>query len=128
MIRRSPLKRSIKPIPRRRSKPRRGPANIPPEQWRNAGYRLWLRENCLCVAGLATGSETCSAFAISDPAHTQNNGRGSKGPDASCAPLCRKHHREYDAGREAFEEKYGVDMKHEAAVHWAVYQLAKECV
>jgi hypothetical protein len=50
-----------------------------------------------------------------EAAHTQNNGMGSKGPDSSCAPLCRKHHREYDSGREAFEAKYGIDMKQLAA-------------
>ena len=55
---------------------------------------------------------------LSDPSHTVNNGMSSKGPDSSCVPLCRKHHREYDAGRKAFEAKYAVDMKALAAEHW----------
>jgi hypothetical protein len=46
----------------------------------------------------------------------------SKGPDSSCVPLCRKHHDEYDAGRKAFEKKYGVSMKALAAEHYARYQ------
>lgn len=56
-----------------------------------------------------------------DTAHTQNNGTSSKGPDSSCAPLCRTHHREYDAGRKAFEKKYGVDMKAVAAAWHKLY-------
>ena len=60
---------------------------------------------------------------IIDPAHTQNNGGSSKGPDSSCAPLCRAHHMEYDNGREAFEEKYGIDMAREAAIHWEIFTL-----
>ena len=58
----------------------------------------------------------------SDPAHTENNGMRSKGPDSSCAPLCRKHHREYDAGRKAFETKYEIDMKTTAAKYWKRYE------
>jgi hypothetical protein len=61
-----------------------------------------------------------------DPAHTANNGMGSKGPDSSCAPLCRVHHREYDAGRAAFEEKYGLDMAKEAAAHFRLYRLTEK--
>lgn len=63
-----------------------------------------------------------SAFARIDPAHTENNGMSSKGPDSSCVPLCRSHHLEYDSGREAFESKYGIDMKAIAAAYWERYQ------
>ncbi len=104
-----------KPIPSKRAKPRRGPMRDPK-------YRRWLR-NELCVVGMACGSETCSSFIRQfDAAHTQNNGMRSKGPDSSCAPLCRKHHAEYDAGRAAFENKYGVDMKAIAAEHYKRFQ------
>ena len=44
-------------------------------------------------------------FYSTDPAHTQGNGMSSKGPDSSCVPLCRKHHRDFDSGRKAFEKK-----------------------
>lgn len=64
----------------------------------------------------------CSLFAEIHAAHTKNNGMGSKGPDLSCAPLCPKHHREYDAGRKAFEKKYGVDMQAIAAELWKHYE------
>lgn len=108
MIQRSPVKRSTKPIPRRRVKPRRGPLRVP-------AYRKFLRDRRCCV---------CPAVGC-DPAHTANNGMRSKGPDSSCAPLCRDHHREFDAGRKAFEEKYGIDMKVAAAAHWLLYRIAE---
>lgn len=99
------------PIKRRRTKPRRGPM-------RCKAYRDWLKWH-VCVANVMhrlsdypTGGLNC------DPAHTQNNGMSSKGPDSSCAPLCRRHHREYDAGRKSFEAKYSVDMSALAAAHW----------
>jgi hypothetical protein len=59
---------------------------------------------------------------IIDPAHTANNGMSSKGPDSSCAPLCRRHHREYDAGRAAFEAAYAIDMAALAVQWWADWQ------
>ena len=104
------LKRT--PIKKRRSKPRRGPL-------RDKGYRDWLRGRFICMAD-RNGWRDCSG--VMDPAHTENNGMGSKGPDSSCVPLCRTHHREYDAGRKAFEKKYKVNMKLIAAQKWAEYQ------
>lgn len=101
MLKRTPLKRSSKPIPKRRAKPRRGPLRCPE-------YRAWLRQRyCLL----------CSSVQ-SDAAHTENNGTGSKGPDSSCVPLCRTHHQEYDAGRKAFEKRYSLTMKTEARFYW----------
>jgi len=103
-MKRTPLKRSTKPIPRRRAKPRRGPLRCP-------AYRQWLKDRRCSV---------CPATP-SDPAHTANNGTGSKGPDSSCAPLCRVHHREYDAGRKKFEAKYGIEMRTVAGAFWFVF-------
>lgn len=57
-----------------------------------------------------------------DPAHTENNGMNSKGPDSVCGPLCRLHHNEYDADREGFKKKYGISMQQVAAACWARYQ------
>jgi hypothetical protein len=34
----------------------------------------------------------------------------SKGSDFTCVPLTRAEHDEYDAGRDAFEKRYGVSM------------------
>ena len=113
-----------KPVRKKRSKPRRGP-------WRSAEYRQWLHgqfcavlvetEDQLVRRGEPLGSTNCDCAItdLIDPAHTENNGMSSKGPDSSCVPLCREHHREYDAGREAFEKKYGVDMKALAAEYYA---------
>lgn len=116
-IARSPLARSVKPLKQKRSKPRRGPSRCQP-------YKDWLRDECRCVAcktkvGILETKDWL--YRIIDPAHTENNGMRSKGPDSSCAPLCREHHNRYDAGRDAFEEKYGLDMKAEGAAHWKIW-------
>lgn len=117
IMRRSYLRRQTKPIPKRRAKPRRGPLRAP-------GYRAWLRTELCVIANNEfhvcwPGQRQC------DPAHTENNGMRSKGTDSSCAPLCRLAHQEYDAGRVAFEEKYGIDMKLSAAAHWILFRLER---
>lgn len=113
---RTPLKRSVVRIKAKRSKARRGPL-------RSRAYRNWLKDRgCVACDSWFLFREDCRLI---DPAHTANNGTGSKGPDNSCAPLCRSHHREYDAGRKAFELKYAIDMKREAAAHWTAWQSAK---
>lgn len=122
--RRSPLRRSQKRIQTRRRVPRRGPATIPPEEWRNAAYRRFLAQNGRCVVCWQSpdpGSGPDPFNLLIDPCHTENNGTSSKGRDSSCVPLCRVHHQEYDSGRVAFEERYEVDMKREAAVWWGKF-------
>lgn len=105
-MKRTPVKK------RRTGKPRRGPM-------RSKAYREWCAQQ-YCAIGWLCGSETCSAFMFrADAAHTKNNGMSSKGPDSSCVPLCRKHHRKYDASRAAFEVKYDVDMKKLAEEYYA---------
>lgn len=94
----------------RRRGQRRGPERDP-------DYMAWLSQENSCLI--------CKVD-CPDPAHTINNGMRSKGPDSSCVPLCRTHHAEYDSGRAAFETKYGVSMKAEAAAHFAVYVIARE--
>lgn len=83
---------------------------------RDKGYRNFLHD-VPCSVCWSQQSEAC---------HTQNNGMGSKGPDSSCAPLCHKHHMEYDSGRKAFEAGYGVDMKAIAAIWWQRYLQKKK--
>lgn len=118
----SGLKRS--PVCKKRRKARRGPMREPK-------YRHWLKtEWCVIIRRRdvsmvdACNNVGCLPY-LSDPAHTENNGTSSKGPDSSCVPLCRKHHREYDAGREAFEKKYGVHMPKIAAEHYARYKAER---
>lgn len=82
------------PAPRApRRRPRRGPT-------RNWKYRAWIRTLPSVVSG-RPGCEAC---------HTVNNGMSSKGSCYTCVPLTPEEHREYDAGREAFEQKYGISM------------------
>ena len=67
-------------------------------------------------------------YRIIDPAHTasKRDGQGGmalKGPDSSCAPLCRVHHDEFDAGRYEFQMKYAVDMPREAELHFRAFEV-----
>ena len=104
-----------------RAKPRRGPE-------RDQEYKDWLKTR-LCVVCAKVPRTVYGAdvrdwrHMVIDPAHTKNNGMCSKGPDSSCAPLCRAHHNEYDAGRDAFEKKYEVDMQIEAKAHYALFKI-----
>jgi hypothetical protein len=86
---------------------------------RSPAYRLWLRSFGYCEACRQSGLLARDPFTrIIDPCHTANNGLSSKGPDNSCAPLCRVHHREFDRGRTAFQAAYGIDMPALAAIWW----------
>lgn len=132
MERRARLKRH-KPIARRtpiakkRAKPRRVSV------LRDPAYRAWLRER-VCVACRSefrhAEPETFPAarlLRIIDPAHTENNGRSSKGPDSSCIPLCRTHHRQqHNIGWPAFENHYGIDRARESAALYLAYTIWKE--
>jgi hypothetical protein len=119
---RKPMKPATKRINPNRSEQRRGPA-------RDRGYMDWLKENCNC----AVCRRGPNRFECIDPAHTQNNGSSSKGPDSSCIPLCRMHHLELDGAlstrvtsRSAFEAKYGMSLEETAKAHYAAYLLLKE--
>ena len=127
MIFRSPV--------RKRRKPRRGPADIPAECWRNPEYRRYLREEGRDVVSVKLG--LFAPMGECDPCHTGNGGMRQKGPDSGCAPLNRLHHDEYDGkaplpnradgtprerNHAAFEEFYGVDMATEAARLWAKFR------
>jgi hypothetical protein len=127
--RRNPLKRSTKRIPTRRAKPRRGPLSIPPEEWRNPAYRQFLREEGRCVACPSADYTMLRKYLTvqCDPAHGPPNGKGSKGPDAGCIPLCRAHHEEqHQMGWPAFEAQYGFNREREAAAWWKAFQIWKE--
>lgn len=46
----------------------------------------------------------------SDNAHTENGGKGRKGPFTSIVPLCRNHHRRYDEHRAPFDQSAARDV------------------
>lgn len=110
-MKRSPVRK------KRPGPPRRGPAGIDPERWRNPGYLKFLREEGVC--------EACwpRTFLPCDPCHGPANGMASKGPDAEAVPLDRVHHEmQHKLGWPAFEELYGFSREKEAAKWWARYQ------
>jgi hypothetical protein len=124
-----PMKRSrINP---KREEPRREPM-------RDRAYMEWLCDrSCVACRELKAHRLPIPSFwtQIVDPAHTVNNGRGSKGPDSSCIPLCRFHHDEMDGRlstaittKSAFAAKYGLDLEHEAATHYATFLIWKESI
>lgn len=141
------LKRS--PIRKRRpGKPRRGPAGVPPEEWRNPKYLRFLREQGKCLPCERRGitedflidvATTCSNRGVAllaerrllyrhhiDPMHGPPNGRGQKGPDAGAIPGCRYHHDEQTnmpGGWPAFEEKYSFSRAKEAEAHYALFKM-----
>lgn len=114
------LQRHTRIPARRKGGPRRGPAGIPPEQWRNPAYLAFLREEgTCCVPGC--GLKHC------DPAHGPVNGRGSKGPDAEAIPLCRRHHEiQTRLGWAAFEREFEIDRAHWAASYWVAFLVWRE--
>lgn len=132
MIRRSPLKRSTKPIRKRRpGPPRRGPADIPPEEWRNPEYLDFLREEGVCdVCRSFRCDGNCRAGFLEgfcDPMHGPPNGGSQKGPDTGAIPGCRRHHDEQTKiGWAAFEVKYGFSREERAAEWYRKFQLQQE--
>lgn len=125
---------------RQRGKPvlakiRRGPV-------RSIAYREWLRDRkcVICLSLQQFYTERIVTGGTSQACHTENNGMGSKGPDSGCVPMCggvgtADHHGQYDGrtrlpngdfGKKAFEAYYRVDLKAEAAAHWAVWQFEQE--
>lgn len=124
--RRTPLKRSTKPIPKRRAKPRRGPL-------RDKGYLQFLRDEGVCYACKIRRMYFALMGLIRpmirevEPAHGPVNGIGSKGPDNEAIPLCRQHHLEqHKLGWPAFQKSYYLDRAKEAAVWYKAYQIYKE--
>lgn len=126
-------RRVPKPIKSVRANPRKGPMRDP-------GYRKYVRISpCIvCSNGCGEchhinpwpecclGRGECVGVPV-DAAHTENNGMGSKGPDSSCVPLCRKHHQEqHKIGIDAFNKKYGINLKEIAAEHYSRYLSEKE--
>jgi hypothetical protein len=114
-MKRSALKRSQKPIPKKRSKPRRGPM-------RDAGYLRWLHEkNCAAFVPII-----CQLFRR-ESSHGPVNGMSQKGPDSGAILLCGHHHREqHRIGWPAFEAKYGFSRAEKAAGLYAEYLKWRE--
>jgi hypothetical protein len=115
------------PVKRRRETPRRVAVLRDPD------YLAYLRER-FCV--VCVREQEHAAYwkrlsqpipVLSDAAHTEVNGTGSKGADSSCIPLCRKHHRQlHNIGMTDFQLKYEIDLEREAEAHYAMYLTSRQ--
>lgn len=124
-MKRSPLRK------RRLGPPRRGPANIPANEWRNPKYLRFLRERgycsacfpwCLTIADPSQSPRVNRALEQCDPAHGPVNGMGSKGPDSGAIPLCRGHHDDqHHVGWQRFQALYRFSREEVAAAWWKAY-------
>jgi len=106
-----------RPLRRARTRPRRGPADIPPELWRDRSYLTWLRLVGRCIVCGASGC---------DPMHGPPAGMRQKAPDAGpegCVPGCRPHHDEQTrVGWPAFERKHRISRRRLARKWWKRFQ------
>ncbi len=118
-MRRDPYATIQRSAPRkRRPGKRRGP-------WRSRAYREWISRHASVVSFdarvEATGPGQQFPEPISQACHTRNNGTSSKGGDEWCVPLSAAEHREYDAGRAAFEAKYKLNMEATAFEYYSYW-------
>ena len=119
MKRSAPIVRKVRV---KKSRPRRRGEDLEPK------YVEFLHQHGICPVclRLAEGAgEATPEPGHCEGAHTANGGMRQKGPDSSRAPLCRAHHRLFDAGRLRFESRYGLDMKEIAAGWYARYLRSK---
>jgi len=121
----------MKRTPVRKKHPgiRRGPAEIPPEKWRNPKYLRFLKAgHCsVCWRNELPGDNPTygdsSFVCIIDPCHGPVNGKGSKGPDSEAVPMCRVHHEQQHLwGWPRFEKYHGFSRSGEAAKWWAAFE------
>lgn len=92
MIQRTPLRRSAKPITRKRSKPRRG-------RIRDEAYLEWVRMQPCCIQyahhvwSAEVGLVVFRQMTKTEAAHCGARGLGQKCDDTEAIPLCKRHHR-----------------------------------
>lgn len=125
-LKRTAIARSTKPVRKRRpGPPRRGPADVPAEQWRNPDFLDFLRNEGRCKACQVEHPEWWHARP-KEPMHGPPNGRSQKGPDAGAIPGCWPHHKEQTTiGWTAFEAKYGFSREVEARVWWGAFVILR---
>ncbi len=85
MIKRTALKRSTKPIKKKRTKPRRGVLKDP-------AYLDFIRQQKCCVC-LKWGNNIPMQWTPTEAAHVGERGLSQKCSDRKTLPLCERHHR-----------------------------------
>jgi len=70
---------------------------------RDKKYIEWIRSLSCCV---------CGYFPPSDPHHSESGGKGIKGSDYSCLPLCHTCHQLiHNKGKDTFCKEHSLDLK-----------------
>ena len=98
-------------------------ANIRAEtRVRCPSHAAWVRNTFFCLLHSNIRGDQCVYGGRTQSAHVRSGtdgGTGIKPSDSWIVPLCENHHREQHAiGEPAFERRYGIDMKAEAARLW----------
>ena len=127
MIRRSPLRRSTKPIPRKRVKPRRS------ERVRDLEYMARVRQlPCLAVlvthaVGVDIHSDFLWCFGPYEASHASSRVAGRKDHDRNTWCFCRWHARQWDANAGLFKAFLQADRRafEDAAVAWTQAKLGE---
>ncbi len=115
-VKRSPVKRSRKPIPKVNKK--RGGHRFPKNV--DEPFKEWMRANFRCLIAGHDPKIACPLVEPAQVAHIKSRGAGGKDVGET-VPLCAHHHLEqHRIGVKSFAEKYGLDLK--AAARWYAEQ------
>lgn len=91
-----------------------------PVRKKNRKYLDWVSKQ-LCVICKSPGQYHDSGEWLNDPCHILGKGAGG-GDEGNVFPACRKHHSEqHKIGINAFQVKYGLDLRKLAKRYWQNY-------
>lgn len=85
------------------------------EKRRDRAYTDWIKTLPCFVA-------RAECWSIVDPAHVFKTRGGGEYDRGKVVPLCRRHHGEQEGRTDAFNAKYGVDLRAEARRLQRVYE------
>lgn len=92
------------PKPQREDRPKRGEGMdthdlaLPKAHFlRDGDYKAWIRSQRCLLPKYDGGCKAIGERRDTEAAHLEHGGKGVKGSDASCIPLCPTHHDQLDS-------------------------------
>jgi hypothetical protein len=86
---------------------------------RDKKYKEWISSLSCCVCGYPPPS---------DPHHSESGGKGIKGSDYSCLPMCHTHHTLIHAkGKDTFCKEHDLDLIETTTGLNKIYKEKKAC-